>query len=175
MKILIFIGLLVGECYCFNFTEYLLQLDERINSILLNPVHGKDESLLKDLIQFSGINYHFKEAIRKNETEFITPMIQAMLDDFTPKCVERIETDEYQSIAEDNQHKFNWTRNDFIYFDSFAKDVMKLWYQTVQLLRYGNDTLPGMYLDFNNVETVIPLKYNTTVPVEDRLCWESYG
>lgn len=138
IKILIFIGLLINTCYCFNSTKYFLRIDERINSLLQNPVPGTDQSLLKDLIQFIGINYHIYEAIQHNESETITSIIRIIYA-FMPKCVEFITNDEYNCICENNKQTFNWSVRDLIYFDSFAKDEIKLWDKTIQLIHSRSD------------------------------------
>lgn len=171
MKILIFIGLLVVECYCFNLTKHFLQLDDNIISILQHPMHGKDEFLLKDFIQFAGVNYHLKEIIIKNETDLITPAIKTLFD-FTPKCIECIMEDEYKCFAEGNQQKFKWTWKDFMYFDSFAKDAAKLWHETAYLLDSINYSIGKIPVDFD-ATAIEPVKYNKSVPLEDRICWES--
>lgn len=150
-------------------------MDDKINSILQNPIPGTDQSLLKDLIQFTGINYHFYEAIQRNETEIIESMIKIMYD-FIPKCVESIVTDEYHCIFDNNKQTYNWSLQDFIYFDSFAKDTVKVWDEMVDLLRSRSDFM--IYTNKNettkNLTKLLGIpKTNSSLPLQDSLDWKT--
>lgn len=80
--------------------------------------------------------------------------------------------DEFQHIDENNDQHFNWTSQDLIYFDSFAKNTVKLWDETEKLLYSRSDFMT--YTNKNETKNYIHkifsvTKINDNVPPENTL------
>lgn len=97
-------------------------LDEEIEDQLLYPAEGKDEMLLKKVIAYNGVFYHFLDGLKYNCTEpFI--LIPRLFSLSRPTFLQNYRNN---NCTENLLRIYKWSHSEYNYFNSFVMNTVNL-------------------------------------------------
>lgn len=122
IRYLIIIALMSHQYSSTRMGVQLYVFDVEIDEQLSHPAEGKDEMLLKTVIAYNGVFYHYLGELEYNCTEAFK-LISRLFSLSRPKFLQNYR---HNNCTEHLLRIYKWSKKEYNYFNSFVMNTVKL-------------------------------------------------